>query len=702
MSGGWAGGSTMEVTLTNTESQPKQGPQPQIAFASALADECETIEQGPVKFHCEDVLGFCKIDNGDWSAAYAFDAYHIICLCDVAFDLPSLTQTCHDLDLKGVMIHELSHLSRVFNPDTHDYATGWPNAANLPVDMATENADTQGLLKLHGPYLAAYDPCSSVIAIASPPTQTILLYDVRNFDKPPFAIFDKSSAASQLDPELVAQITEEVRKQVCLVVSFWKIKTSTMRPPPLPRNPTTAFHSFVRRFFMQSAQEPSNRAEWEAFFLFEVYRDFLLRPKSYNKYHMTPVQWVYLRHSLNMLGSSELYVFVDIAFQMFSFDYDIPARTMAIQCPSNSQQRFSYYLVLTIHEQLCMAQHRLPGYRDRIQDYDASDDFPQRHATCGLIATMGDDRIIANDLIIAITDVFDWDFPDRTIEPIPGFPATVDDLDRLTANAVDTVFDHLDSKRDGLLFERKERLKSIIGLVKNAPGVADASNWTVPLLGRTEKLAESSPLSVYPTAADALSHKISRQMAVFGALDEERRMVRRQRAGVDGTLDREMFVRKAPAHGWIEIVRRERIEGYDKNQFSSSHRTQASSLETARVARTSKMLFSTCMQSLSLVKDSMWSGPCARANEPRFLHPTFTDDRILTCAFGHAYHAVCLEIEINSPRSDDRVFQDRCPQCRRRLFADTARMSWVERLMNASLGGKGLGTRWIPVARGLM
>ncbi|KAF9641216.1 hypothetical protein BFW01_g575 [Lasiodiplodia theobromae] len=166
--------------------------------------------------------------------------------------------------------------------------------------------------------------------------------------------------------------------------SIARSSVATMRPPPLPRNPTTAFHSFVRRFFTQSAQEPSNRAEWAAFFLFEVYRDFLLRPKSYNKYHMTPEQWVYLRHSLNMLGSSELYVFVDIAFQMFSFDYDIPARTMAIQCPSNSQQRFSYYLVLTIHEQLWMAQHRLPAYRDRIQDYDASDDFPQRHAACGV------------------------------------------------------------------------------------------------------------------------------------------------------------------------------------------------------------------------------------------------------------------------------------------------------------------------------
>lgn len=47
-----------------------------------------------------------------------------------------------------------------------------------------------GLLNLHAPYLAAYDPSATVIAIASPPTQSILLYDMRNYDKPPFATFD--------------------------------------------------------------------------------------------------------------------------------------------------------------------------------------------------------------------------------------------------------------------------------------------------------------------------------------------------------------------------------------------------------------------------------------------------------------------------------------------------------------------------------
>lgn len=55
----------------------------------------------------------------------------------------------------------------------------------------------QGKLKIHAPYLTAYDPSASVIAIASPPTHTIHLYDVRNYDKPPFATFDLLEYASR-------------------------------------------------------------------------------------------------------------------------------------------------------------------------------------------------------------------------------------------------------------------------------------------------------------------------------------------------------------------------------------------------------------------------------------------------------------------------------------------------------------------------
>lgn len=47
-----------------------------------------------------------------------------------------------------------------------------------------------GNMNLPGAYLTAYDPSATVIAIASPAAHTVLLYDLRNFDKPPFATFD--------------------------------------------------------------------------------------------------------------------------------------------------------------------------------------------------------------------------------------------------------------------------------------------------------------------------------------------------------------------------------------------------------------------------------------------------------------------------------------------------------------------------------
>jgi len=57
-----------------------------------------------------------------------------------------------------------------------------------------------GQLNLHAPYLAAYDPSASVIAIASPPTHSILLYDLRNYDKPPFATFVLQQMEQQYNP----------------------------------------------------------------------------------------------------------------------------------------------------------------------------------------------------------------------------------------------------------------------------------------------------------------------------------------------------------------------------------------------------------------------------------------------------------------------------------------------------------------------
>lgn len=50
--------------------------------------------------------------------------------------------------------------------------------------------NARGQLNLYAPYFAAFDPSATVIAIASPLTHSILLYDIRNYDKPPFQTFD--------------------------------------------------------------------------------------------------------------------------------------------------------------------------------------------------------------------------------------------------------------------------------------------------------------------------------------------------------------------------------------------------------------------------------------------------------------------------------------------------------------------------------
>jgi COMPASS component SWD2 len=65
---------------------------------------------------------------------------------------------------------------------------------------AVNSQHSRGWLKLHGAYLAAYDPSASVIAIASGTTNTVLLYDSRNFDKQPFATFDLLGMESRFDP----------------------------------------------------------------------------------------------------------------------------------------------------------------------------------------------------------------------------------------------------------------------------------------------------------------------------------------------------------------------------------------------------------------------------------------------------------------------------------------------------------------------
>ncbi|KAF7593363.1 member of Set1p complex, histone methyl transferase [Aspergillus hancockii] len=57
-----------------------------------------------------------------------------------------------------------------------------------------------GKLKLTTPYLAAFDPSASVIAIASQSTSSVLLYDFRNYDKSPFSTFDLTPYEERYTP----------------------------------------------------------------------------------------------------------------------------------------------------------------------------------------------------------------------------------------------------------------------------------------------------------------------------------------------------------------------------------------------------------------------------------------------------------------------------------------------------------------------
>ena len=66
-------------------------------------------------------------------------------------------------------------------------------------DMASRNP--QGKLKLATPYLGAYDPSAGVIAVASQSTSSILLYDVRNYDKAPFITFDMQPLEEKYTPK---------------------------------------------------------------------------------------------------------------------------------------------------------------------------------------------------------------------------------------------------------------------------------------------------------------------------------------------------------------------------------------------------------------------------------------------------------------------------------------------------------------------
>lgn len=64
----------------------------------------------------------------------------------------------------------------------------------------TQSKNCQAQLNLRLPTLAAYDPSGAVFAVACPASASVLLYDVRNYDKAPFQIIDLLEQGNAIDP----------------------------------------------------------------------------------------------------------------------------------------------------------------------------------------------------------------------------------------------------------------------------------------------------------------------------------------------------------------------------------------------------------------------------------------------------------------------------------------------------------------------
>ncbi|WPG99510.1 Hypothetical protein R9X50_00232500 [Acrodontium crateriforme] len=84
--------------------------------------------------------------------------------------------------------HEGRVTSLSMSPGSDNFLTASMDNTVRLWDIRSPNA--QGMLNFDSPYLACYDPSASIFAVGSPPTHTVLLYDLKNYDKPPFATFD--------------------------------------------------------------------------------------------------------------------------------------------------------------------------------------------------------------------------------------------------------------------------------------------------------------------------------------------------------------------------------------------------------------------------------------------------------------------------------------------------------------------------------
>jgi COMPASS component SWD2 len=91
------------------------------------------------------------------------------------------------------------------NPSNDTFLTSSLDNSTRLWALNTQNP--VAVLNITSPYLSAYDPTATVIAIGCPASSAVLLYDIRNVDKSPFAMFELRAHENTYAPAATARWT---------------------------------------------------------------------------------------------------------------------------------------------------------------------------------------------------------------------------------------------------------------------------------------------------------------------------------------------------------------------------------------------------------------------------------------------------------------------------------------------------------------
>ena len=111
--------------------------------ASSLSKPSLTSKggKGKVTYHCTDPFSYCR----DGILAYAIPQQSIVVNCPMYYRLPDLTDRCHGQDQATTTLHEFTHASVVYAPNTVDFAYGYGASVALEPEEAVRNADSFAL-----------------------------------------------------------------------------------------------------------------------------------------------------------------------------------------------------------------------------------------------------------------------------------------------------------------------------------------------------------------------------------------------------------------------------------------------------------------------------------------------------------------------------------------------------------------------------